>query len=135
MIEFDCKVSQINKQVPAVQPRLLPGCGGVWLPLYPVSPLGPPQACSELTGVPASIRQESLTADTHGDSTSYAKSVFLGESCPCLLQKPAGVWEDSTAWPDVKVPHTHPLSQFIPSRQSQIIKPNEVLGLLLGENS
>ena len=35
-------------------------------------------------------------------------------------------------------PCTHPLSQFILSRQSQIIKPNEELGLLLGgegENS
>ena len=95
--------------------------------LYPASPPGPPQACSELTPVANSIRQEPLTADTHGD-----KSVLLGESCPCLLQKTGGVWEDSAAWPDVKVLNTHPLSQFIPSLQSQIIKPDEVLGIFLG---
>lgn len=130
MIRFECKGPQINKQVPAVQPQLLPGHGSGRLPLHPVSPPGPPQACSELTPVENFIRQESLTADTHRDGTSYAKSVFSGESCPCLLQKPAGAWEDSAPWPDVKVLHTHLLSQFIPSRQSQIIKPNEVLGLL-----
>lgn len=49
-----------------------------------------------------------------------------------FLQKTGGVWEDSAARPDVKVLHTHPLSQFIPSRQSQIIKQNEVLGIFLG---
>lgn len=71
-----------------------------------------------------------LTVDAHRDGTSYTKSVLWGESCPCLLQKPAGAWEDSATWPDVKVLHAHPLSQFIPSRQPQIIKPNEVFGLL-----
>lgn len=39
------------------------------------------------------------------------------------------------AWPDVKVPHTHPHSQFIPSRQSQTVKPKEVLGIFWVENS
>lgn len=130
MIGSDCKGPQINKQVPAIQPRLLPGRGAGWPPPHAVSPPGPRQACSELTPVANSIRQESLTVDAHRDGTSYAKSVLLGESCPCLLQKPAGTWEDSATWPDVKVLHAHPLSQFIPSRQPQIIKPNEVLGLL-----
>lgn len=50
-------------------------------------------------------------------------------------QQTAGAWADSAAWPDVTVPQTYPLSQFVPSRQSQITKPNEVLGLFLGENS
>lgn len=96
----------------------------------------PPQACSEPTPVANSVRQEeSLTADTQGVGTSRAKPVLLGESCPGLLQRTAGVWEDSTAWPDVKVPPVYPLPTFIPSRQSPITKPNEVLGLLLEENS
>lgn len=40
-----------------------------------------------------------------------------------------------TARPDVKVPHTHPHSQFIPSRQSQTVKSKEVLGIFWVENS
>lgn len=39
------------------------------------------------------------------------------------------------AWPDVKVPHSHPHSQFIPSRQSQTVKSKEVLGIFWAENS
>ena len=44
------------------------------------------------------------------------------------------MWEDGTAWPDVKVPHTHPHSQFIPS-QSQTVTSKEVLGIFRAENS
>lgn len=94
------------------------------LPLPRTSP-APPQARSEQTPVAYSTRQKSRTANTRTWLQSCQISL-LTESCPGLLQETAGAWEASAARPDVKVPHTHPLSQFIPSWQSQIIKPNEV---------
>lgn len=135
MIEFDCKGPQINK-AGANSPAMTASWTGRCMAASSSSTSpGASSGVLRADSVADSIRQESLTADTQGDGASCVKSVFLGESCPCLRQQTAGAWEDSAAWPDVKVPHTYPLSQCTPSRQSQITKPNQALGLLLGENS